>query len=130
MLLIHGDDDRNVPFSETVDLLQRLRAQKVQVEEMIFPDEIHDFLLWRNWIRAYTATQTFSARNSEALSTYTSGRAAREAITDRAMPDRQLLNQPMPDQPRPGSFTACLHRLDARSGLHTSCFKPTATTHG
>jgi dipeptidyl aminopeptidase/acylaminoacyl peptidase len=59
VLLIHGDDDRNVPFSETVDLLQRLRAQKVQVEELIFPDEIHDFLLWRNWIRAYTATEDF-----------------------------------------------------------------------
>ena len=62
MLLIHGDDDRNVPFSETVDLLQRLRAQKVPVEELIFPDEIHDFLLWRNWIRAYTATESFFGR--------------------------------------------------------------------
>ena len=62
VLLIHGDDDRNVPFSETVDLLQRLRAQKVPVEELIFPDEIHDFLLWHNWIRAYTATETFFSR--------------------------------------------------------------------
>jgi dipeptidyl aminopeptidase/acylaminoacyl peptidase len=59
VLLIHGDDDRNVAFSETVDLLQRLRAQKVHVEELIFPDEIHDFLLWRNWIRAFTATEQF-----------------------------------------------------------------------
>jgi len=29
VLLIHGDDDRNVEFSQTVDLLQRLRAQKI-----------------------------------------------------------------------------------------------------
>ena len=29
VLLIHGDDDRNVPFSQTVDLVQRLRAQHV-----------------------------------------------------------------------------------------------------
>jgi dipeptidyl aminopeptidase/acylaminoacyl peptidase len=62
VLLIHGDDDRNVPFSQTVDLLQRLRAQKVPAEELIFPDEIHDFLLWRNWIRAYTATEAFFGR--------------------------------------------------------------------
>ncbi len=51
VLLIHGDDDRNVDFSQTVDLVQRLRAQKVHVEELIFPDEIHGFLLWRSWIR-------------------------------------------------------------------------------
>jgi dipeptidyl aminopeptidase/acylaminoacyl peptidase len=59
VLLIQGDDDRNVDFSQTVDLLQRLRAQKVHVEELIFPDEIHDFLMWKSWIRAYSATEEF-----------------------------------------------------------------------
>lgn len=59
VLLIHGDDDRNVDFSQTTDLLQRLRVQKVHVEELIFPDEIHSFLMWKSWIRAYTATEEF-----------------------------------------------------------------------
>ena len=59
VLLIHGDDDRNVEFSQTVDLLQRLRAQKVHVEELIYPDEIHDFLMWKSWIKAYGATEEF-----------------------------------------------------------------------
>jgi len=62
VLLIQGDDDRNVDFSQTVDLLQRLRAQKVHVEELIFPDEIHGFLLWKSWIRAYGATEEFFGR--------------------------------------------------------------------
>jgi dipeptidyl aminopeptidase/acylaminoacyl peptidase len=62
VLLIQGDDDRNVPFSQTVDLLQRLRAQKVHVEELIFPDEIHGFLMWKSWIRAYGATEEFFGR--------------------------------------------------------------------
>jgi dipeptidyl aminopeptidase/acylaminoacyl peptidase len=62
VLLIHGDDDRNVEFSQTVDLLQRLRAQKVHVEELIYPDEIHDFLMWKNWIKAYRATEEFFGR--------------------------------------------------------------------
>lgn len=62
VLLIQGDDDRNVDFSQTVDLLQRLRAQKVHVEELIFPDEIHGFLMWKSWIRAYGATEDFFAR--------------------------------------------------------------------
>ncbi len=62
VLLIQGDDDRNVDFSQTVDLLQRLRAQKVHVEELIFPDEVHGFLLWKSWIRAYGATEEFFGR--------------------------------------------------------------------
>ena len=59
VLLIHGDDDRNVPFSETVDLLQRLRVQKVHVEQLVFPDEIHGFLMWKSWITAYGAADEF-----------------------------------------------------------------------
>ncbi len=62
VLLIHGDDDRNVPFGQTVDLAQRLREQHVKFEELIFPDEIHDFLMWKNWIRAYGATADFFDR--------------------------------------------------------------------
>ncbi len=62
VLLIQGDDDRNVDFSQTVDLLQRLRAQKVHVEELIFPDEVHGFLLYKSWIRTYGATEEFFER--------------------------------------------------------------------
>jgi len=51
-----------VPFGQTVELAQRLREQHVDVEELIFPDEIHDFLLWKNWIRAYAATVEFFDR--------------------------------------------------------------------
>ncbi len=62
VLLIQGDDDRNVPFSQTVDLIQRLRAQKTPFEQLVFPDEIHGFLLWRSWVRAYGATADFFDR--------------------------------------------------------------------
>jgi len=62
VLLIHGDDDRNVPFSQTVDLVQRLRAQHVPFEQLILPNEIHGFLLWKNWVRAYTETSEFFDR--------------------------------------------------------------------
>jgi dipeptidyl aminopeptidase/acylaminoacyl peptidase len=62
VLLIHGDDDRNVPFLQTNDLVQRLRNQNVAFEEIIFPDEIHDFLLWKSWVRGYQATADFFNR--------------------------------------------------------------------
>jgi dipeptidyl aminopeptidase/acylaminoacyl peptidase len=59
VLLIHGDDDRNVEFSQTVNLVRRLRANGVQFEEIILPDEIHDFLLHKDWLRGYHATADF-----------------------------------------------------------------------
>jgi dipeptidyl aminopeptidase/acylaminoacyl peptidase len=58
-LFIHGDDDRNVMFSQTVDLVARLRARGVHVELLVFPDEIHDFLLTRTWLKAYQASSDF-----------------------------------------------------------------------
>ena len=62
VLLIHGDDDRNVPFSQTVDLVQRLRAQKTPFEQIVLPDEIHGFLMWKTWLRVYSATADFFDR--------------------------------------------------------------------
>jgi dipeptidyl aminopeptidase/acylaminoacyl peptidase len=62
VLLIHGDDDRNVPFQQTTDLVEKLRAQNVAFEELIIPDEIHDLLRWSDWVRAYRATAEFFDR--------------------------------------------------------------------
>ena len=59
VLLIQGDDDRNVPVSQTVDLAQRLRDRGVQFDQIIYPDEIHDFLTWRTWISAYHSTADY-----------------------------------------------------------------------
>ncbi|NIR34642.1 MAG: prolyl oligopeptidase family serine peptidase, partial [Actinobacteria bacterium] len=52
VLLIHGDDDRNVPFSETVDLVESLSRRGVDFEQLVFPDEVHGFLLHESWVAA------------------------------------------------------------------------------
>lgn len=62
VLLIQGDDDRNVAFSQMVDLVQRLRDAKVPFEQIVFPDEVHDFLLHHNWLNAYHAAADFFDR--------------------------------------------------------------------
>ena len=59
VLLIQGDDDRNVAFSQTVSLAQKLRRQGVPFEEIVYPDEIHDMLLWRNIVNDFQATSDF-----------------------------------------------------------------------
>ena len=63
VLLIHGDDDRNVPFHQSVMLMEALRKQGVETEELIFPDEIHDFLRQESWRRAYLAGSEFFDRH-------------------------------------------------------------------
>ena len=62
VLFIHGDDDRNVPFNQTVNLIEKLRAQHVYFEQLIFPDEVHSFLLHSNWLKAYHASSEFFTR--------------------------------------------------------------------
>jgi len=62
VLLIHGDDDRNVQVSQTVDLVQRLRARGVRYEELLIPDEIHDFLRYATWVRVSRAATDFLIR--------------------------------------------------------------------
>jgi dipeptidyl aminopeptidase/acylaminoacyl peptidase len=62
VLLIHGDDDRNVNFDQTVSLAAALRRQGVYFEQLILPDEIHGFLRHESWLRAYRATADFFGR--------------------------------------------------------------------
>ena len=62
VLLIQGDDDRNVAFNETIHLAEELRKRNVDIELLVFPDEVHDFLLHRSWLAAYKATADFFER--------------------------------------------------------------------
>jgi dipeptidyl aminopeptidase/acylaminoacyl peptidase len=59
VLLIHGDDDRNVSFAETVTLAEALRKNGVTFDSLVIPDEIHGFLRHESWLRVFTATAEF-----------------------------------------------------------------------
>jgi dipeptidyl aminopeptidase/acylaminoacyl peptidase len=59
VLLIQGDDDRNVPFTEMVRLVEALRQQGVDFRQLVFPDEIHVFLRHATWLGAYHAASDF-----------------------------------------------------------------------
>jgi len=63
VLLIHGDDDRNVDFVQTIDLVERLRKEgKAHVETIVFPDEVHSFLLYQRWLNVFEASADFFDR--------------------------------------------------------------------
>jgi dipeptidyl aminopeptidase/acylaminoacyl peptidase len=62
VLLIQGDDDRNVNFGQTIDLARRLEDQHAPFEQFVIPNEIHGFLRWQSWLAADKATADFFAR--------------------------------------------------------------------
>jgi dipeptidyl aminopeptidase/acylaminoacyl peptidase len=63
VLLVHGDDDRNVPFSETVTLSEALRKQGVRFETLVLPDEVHGFLLHARWLEIFERSADFLDRH-------------------------------------------------------------------
>jgi dipeptidyl aminopeptidase/acylaminoacyl peptidase len=63
VLLVHGDDDRNVAFAQTADLVRQLRALEKPFELLVLPDEVHAFMLHRNWERVLGAAAEFLERH-------------------------------------------------------------------
>jgi len=66
VLLIQGDNDRNVHFHQTVDLARRLEAHHLQFDEIVLPDEIHGFLRHASWLKADSATADYLTKKLSA----------------------------------------------------------------
>ncbi|MDG2342668.1 MAG: prolyl oligopeptidase family serine peptidase [Cytophagales bacterium] len=65
VLIIHADDDRNVDFRQSTDLVQRLRDKKVYMETMVIVDDTHHFMMFDNQMKVNKATADFLIRLSE-----------------------------------------------------------------
>ena len=59
VLLIHGDDDRNVDFSQSMLLARELAARRIPYRELVFPNERHSFLLHAHWLASFEAADAF-----------------------------------------------------------------------
>jgi len=62
VLLVQGDDDRNVDFAQTVGLVQLLRARNVYFELTVVPDDTHESMLHKNWVDTWERTDIFLKR--------------------------------------------------------------------
>lgn len=62
VFLVHGDDDRNVDFAQTIGLVQLLRARNVYHELMVVPDDLHESMLHANWIDTFDRMGVFLKR--------------------------------------------------------------------
>lgn len=62
VFLVHGDDDRNVDFAQTVGLVQLLRARGVYHELVVVPDDLHESMIHKNWIDTFDRMGVFFKR--------------------------------------------------------------------
>ncbi len=62
VFLVHGDDDRNVDFAQTVGLVQLLRARNVYHELIVVPDDLHESMLHSKWIETFDKMGVFLKR--------------------------------------------------------------------
>jgi len=62
VLLVHGDDDRNVQFSQTTGLVQLLRAHNVYHELIVFTDDTHEPLTHQRYLYAFNRLDEFIGR--------------------------------------------------------------------
>jgi dipeptidyl aminopeptidase/acylaminoacyl peptidase len=63
VLLIHADDDRNVRFGQSTDLVRRLAGRGVPHETMVIPEDTHHFLRHANVLAVDSATAAFLERH-------------------------------------------------------------------
>lgn len=59
VLIIHGDDDRNVRFSQSMDLVQRLEKKGVPMETLVIVDDTHHWMKHTNAIKIDKATADY-----------------------------------------------------------------------
>ena len=62
VFLVHGDDDRNVDFAQTVGLVQLLRARGIYYELEVVPDDLHESMLHWKWIGTFGRMGEFLKR--------------------------------------------------------------------
>lgn len=62
VLIIHADDDRNVPFDQSIDLVSRLEKQKVPFESVLIADDTHHWMKFSNAVKVYGAAADYFVR--------------------------------------------------------------------
>lgn len=62
VLIIHGDDDRNVRFNQSTDLVRRLDKKGVPMETLVIVDDTHHWMKHSNAVTIDKATADFFVR--------------------------------------------------------------------
>jgi dipeptidyl aminopeptidase/acylaminoacyl peptidase len=63
VLVIQADDDRNVPLQQSLELIEDLRLHRIDHDEILIPNEIHDLAHYSSWIALFKATSDYLNRH-------------------------------------------------------------------
>lgn len=63
VLIVQGDDDRNVRFNQSVDLVNRLEKKGVPYETLMIVDDTHHWMRFSNAVTVYGAAADFFVRH-------------------------------------------------------------------
>ncbi len=61
VLVAQNDDDREVPFGQSIELVQALRQRNLPFDQLVMPDEGHVMLRAHAWLTFFGAAQTYLA---------------------------------------------------------------------
>lgn len=59
VLIIHADDDRNVRFYQSTDLVNRLEEKGISYETLMVVDDTHHWMKWSNSVKVYNAVAEY-----------------------------------------------------------------------
>jgi len=59
VMIIHADEDRNVRFNQSVDLINRLSKTKVKVETLMIVDDTHHWMKHSNAVLVYQSVADY-----------------------------------------------------------------------
>ncbi len=63
VLVVHADDDRNVPLQQSSQLIRDLRAHKIPFEQILMPNEVHDLTRYASWLTLFRATDSYLGKH-------------------------------------------------------------------
>jgi len=59
VLVVQADDDRDVPAGQSSELIEALRSHRIDHDELILPNEIHDLARYASWMQFFQASDTY-----------------------------------------------------------------------
>lgn len=62
VLVIHGDDDRNVAFTQSIDIISRLEKKGIPYETLMITDDTHHWMNFKNSVKVYAAVADYFVR--------------------------------------------------------------------
>lgn len=71
---MQADDDRNVPSQQASELIEDLRSHRIDHDEILIPNEVHDLTRYASWMLLFHATDEYFARHLDGRTADSKGR--------------------------------------------------------